>query len=480
MDKAGRKTPLGIEKRFDSFGHWLDTSWALRFVRPILDRYPLVTVAITWLLRLVVGGVFVVSGVTKGVDPWGSYYKVYEYMLALNIPVGEWGNAVLILALLLFTTEFFIGASLVCGCFRKATPIVAALFMLFMLPLTLWIAVADPVADCGCFGDFLVISNWATFIKNVLLSIAVVWLLKFNRSAICLVSASLQWLAAVGMALYILIVGYVGYWQQPMLDFRSYPIGTILLGDSDAAEYTPVYSFVYEKNGVEQVFSEDDELPEEDSGWNFVRREELGFVRENEALSQTNEGGDFRIWSEDGSVDVTESLYSDGYQLLLLIPDIRTLSMATSWKINRLYDMAKASGAELFAVAAGSVKDIARWRDLSSGQYPIYTADDTSIKELARGNPAIVSLDGGKIIWKTALSALLIDEDVNSDRFETSIIGISMSGIQSFVAVTIILVNYLAILAILSFFLSSSVSPLFARRINSKHDKKQDCEAPKC
>lgn len=479
MDKAGRKTPLGIEKKFDRFGHWLDTSWALRIVRPILDRYPSVTVAITWLLRLIVGGVFVVSGVTKGVDPWGSYYKVYEYLLALNIPVGEWGNAVLILALLLFAIEFFIGASLVCGCFRKATPIVAALFMLFMLPLTLWIAVADPVADCGCFGDFLVISNWATFAKNVFLAIAVVWLLKFNRSAICLVSASLQWLAGVGMALYILIVGYVGYWQQPMLDFRSYPIGTILFGDSDAAEYTPVYSFVYEKNGVEQVFSEDDELPDEGSGWNFIRREELGFIRDNEALLQKSVGGDFRIWSEDGSEDVTESLYSDGFQLLLLIPDISTLSMATSWKINRLYDMAKASGAEFFAVAAGSVKDIARWRDLSSGQYPIYTADDTSIKELARGNPAIVSLDGGKIIWKAALSALLIDEDENSDRFETSIIGISMSGTQSFVAVTIILVNYLAILAILSYILSRSVSPFFARRINSEHDEKQYSEAPK-
>ncbi len=479
MDKAGRKTPLGIEKKFDRFGHWLDTSWALRIVRPILDRYPSVTVAITWLLRLIVGGVFVVSGVTKGVDPWGSYYKVYEYLLALNIPVGEWGNAVLILALLLFAIEFFIGASLVCGCFRKATPIVAALFMLFMLPLTLWIAVADPVADCGCFGDFLVISNWATFAKNVFLAIAVVWLLKFNRSAICLVSASLQWLAGVGMALYILIVGYVGYWQQPMLDFRSYPIGTILFGDSDAAEYIPVYSFVYEKNGVEQVFSEDDELPDEGSGWNFIRREELGFIRDNEALLQKSVGGDFRIWSEDGSEDVTESLYSDGFQLLLLIPDISTLSMATSWKINRLYDMAKASGAEFFAVAAGSVKDIARWRDLSSGQYPIYTADDTSIKELARGNPAIVSLDGGKIIWKAALSALLIDEDENSDRFETSIIGISMSGTQSFVAVTIILVNYLAILAILSYILSRSVSPFFARRINSEHDEKQYSEAPK-
>lgn len=480
MEKARRKTPLGIEKRFDRFGHWLDTSWALRIAAPVFDRYPLVKVVITWLMRLVVGGVFVVSGVVKGVDPWGSYYKIKEYLLAMNIPLEEWGNTVLILAFLLFSAEFIIGASLVCGCFRKAAPIFAALFLMVMLPLTLWIAVADPVADCGCFGDFFVISNWATFSKNVLLSLAVVWLLKFNRCAVCLVSAPLQWLAAVGMAVYILAIAYVGYWQQPMLDFRSYSIGSMLLREADDVEYVPVYSFVYEKDGVERMFSEDDELPDEDSGWTFLRREELEFVSADASLAEENKGDDFRIWSEDGGEDVTESLFSFEPQMLLLIPDIRTLSMAASWKINRLYDMAVASDTEFFAVAAGSVTDIARWRDLSSGQYPIYTADDTSIKELVRGNPAIVSLDGGKVKWKTALSALLIDDEDSSDRFETSLIGISMSGSQAFTAVTIILVDFIVVLAILSFLFSNSISPLFTRRINAKQDKKQNGEAPQC
>lgn len=488
MKDTGRKTPLGIEKRFDRFGVWLDGSWALRKAAPILNRYPMAVVALTWIVRILVGGVFVVSGVTKGIDPWGAYYKITEYLTAMHLPLGEWsGNLVLVLAFLLFSTEFMVGVSLVSGCFRKAAPITAALIMILMLPLSLWIAIADPVADCGCFGEFIVISNWATFAKNIILSMGVVWLLKFNRSAGCLIAPYLQWIAAVAMASYIMAVGYVGFWQQPMLDFRPYAIGTQLLSDTEEPEFSPTYAFIYAKDGVEREFSEDDDLPEEDSGWKFVRREEKEFKKiEPISTSGAVKESDFRIWSEDGSEDVTEHLYSDAPQMILLIPDISTLSMASSWKTNRLYDMASAADMEFFAVAAGSAEDIAKWRDLSSGQYPIYTADDTSIKELARGNPAIVSLDAGQVRWKTALTALLLsDDDEESDRFETSLVSISMSGTQAFEAVTLILVAVLAVLSFLSFFTSvwrrghqDSVSPLLAGGVDAKKDEKKDGESP--
>ena len=125
--------------------------------------------------------------------------------------------------------------------------------------------------------------------------------------------------------------------------------------------------------------------------------------------------------------------------------------MATSWKINKLYDMSKAEGAEFFAVVAGSPKDIEEWRDLSSGQYTIYTADDTSIKELARGNPALVSLDHGKIQWKSALSALrLNDDNINNYEITTYPIGTTMTGQQALLNLTLILLAFLSILSIFS------------------------------
>ncbi|MDE5814647.1 MAG: hypothetical protein K2H72_10220, partial [Muribaculaceae bacterium] len=362
------------------------------------------------------------------------------------------GNTVLALVFILFSAEFIIGVSLMLGCFRKAAPIMAALFMLVMLPLTLWIAITDPVADCGCFGDFLIISNWATFIKNCFISIAVVWLLKFNTKARCSVAPSAQWLAAVGTAAYIVVVGYIGYWQQPTVDFRPYKIGQQLFAEEPEPEYEPKYIFVYEKDGETKKFSEDDEIPDEEDGWSFVRREEQEFVRNEKALqSPTVATADFRVWSEDGEEDVTESLSGYDRQIILLVPDINSLSMATSWKINRLYDMAKTDNTEFFAVVAGSPDAIEEWRDLSSGQYPIYTAEDTSIKELARGNPALVGLRDGRIVWKSALSALRLDDDDNENvDISTRPVGMEMSGGEALTYLSLILLSLLGILILLS------------------------------
>lgn len=449
---SGRKTPLGIEKRFDRFGDWLDGSWALRKANPMLSRYPKALLVLTWLMRVAVGSVFIVSGLSKAIDPWGTLYKTNEYLSAMHIPIVDWGNTVLALVFILFSVEFIIGVSLMLGCFRKAAPIMAALFMLVMLPLTLWIAITDPVADCGCFGDFLIISNWATFIKNCFISIAVVWLLKFNTKARCLVAPYVQWLAAVGTAAYIVVVGYIGYWQQPTVDFRPYKIGQQLFAEETEPEYEPKYIFVYEKDGETKKFSEDDEIPDEEDGWTFVRREEQEFVRNEKALqSPTVATADFRVWSEDGEEDVTESLSGYDRQIILLVPDINSLSMATSWKINRLYDMAKTDNTEFFAVVAGSPDAIEEWRDLSSGQYPIYTAEDTSIKELARGNPALVGLKDGRIIWKSALSALrLDDEDDENVDISTRPVGMEMSGGEALTYLSLILLSLLGILILLS------------------------------
>lgn len=323
--------------------------------------------------------------------------------------------------------------------------------MLVMLPLTFWIALFDPVADCGCFGDFLLISNWATFTKNCFISVGVVWLLKFNIKAKCLISPYMQWIAAVGAGCYMAAVGYIGYWQQPMVDFRQYKTGTLLLADDDDAEYLPVYEFVYEKDGEVKRYSEDDKLPDETEGWKFVGREEKGFVKNKDSERNAHlKTTDFRIWSENGEEDITESLCGFDKQLILFVPDINSLSMATSWKINKLYDMSKANDTEFFAVVAGSQQAIEEWKDLSSGQYPIYTADDTSIKELVRGNPSLVRLENGVIKWKSALSGLILDDEEDSVEIKTYPIEINKTGRQVMMELSLILLSLLAVLVVAS------------------------------
>lgn len=360
---------------------------------------------ITWLFRLGVGGTFLFSGFVKAIDPWGTLYKFEEYLAALGLPMlhtlivaGVFGLCAL---------EFLIGFFIVFGCYRKSAPLLAMAFMCVMMPLTLWIAISDPVKDCGCFGDYLVISNWATFWKNVVLTAMILWLLKFNRTVQTVISPAFQWMAIVAGMAYIGYVSIYGYLIQPLLDFRPYPEGSTLLSE-DNREDEESYRFVYEKDGVRKEFGENDDLPSEEEGWKFVERKTVTASN----VKTENEDGDksFRIWSRDGEVDFSDDVFGDrGDLVMLMIPDLADISPATTWKINALYDWATKTDAQMIGVVSGSLEDISEWENLSMPEYEIFTADDTDIKEVARGNPAVVYLKDGVIEWKETLSSIDVD-----------------------------------------------------------------------
>ena len=354
---------------------------------------------ITWTVRTLLGAVFIFSGFVKGIDPWGTMYKFDDYLAAMGLPA--WHSPVIVAVFALCAVEFMTGVFLLLGCFRRTSAIASLVIMAFMLPLTLWIAVFDPVANCGCFGDAVVLSNWATFWKNVLLTIAAIWMTAFSRRAGCLVMPALQWLAFIVSALFIIVIQTIGYISQPLIDFRPYKTGTTIVpGETENDEDTLV--FIYEKNGVKKEFTTDS-LPDENDGWTFVDRKEKPGNNSDEKITG------FRLWK--GNEDVTEDvLKSEGGQLLLLMPDLKDVSIATTWKINSLHTWSQRHDIDMIAAVAGNSQDIANWEDLSIPEYEIYTADDTSIKEVARGNPAAVFTENGVIRWKRALRAIDVDD----------------------------------------------------------------------
>ena len=101
--------------------------------------------AVVWVLRFLVGAVFILSGFTKSIDPWGSFYKIGEYLEAWGWDIPS--SFIVMGAFLLGGIEFVVGFLLLLGCYRRSAVWILLLMMAFMLPLTLYIAVANPVAD---------------------------------------------------------------------------------------------------------------------------------------------------------------------------------------------------------------------------------------------------------------------------------------------------------------------------------------------
>lgn len=357
---------------------------------------------INWIIRLLTGSIFILSGFFKSIDPWGTLYKVQDYLSVLGISI--WPNLMIVGVFILCSTEFVIGVLLCLGCFRRSVSWFALAVMCFMLPLSLWIALANPVADCGCFGDAVIISNSATFWKNVGLTIAIIWLVVFNKHAGWLITPALQWIALLITWAYITMIAFVGYNYQPLIDFRPFPIGSSVY--TDAEDNATSFEFIYEKDGVKKVFKESDTIPDESSGWVFIDRRPL-----NDSQSKNITEAEFRLWDIMGEEDVTEEIFPvEKDAIILLIPDLKNVSVASTWKINSLYSWAKSHDMEMFAAVSATPEQISDWINLSIPEYDIYTAEDTSIKMVARGNPAVIYLNNDEIKWKSSLKALDVDD----------------------------------------------------------------------
>lgn len=353
---------------------------------------------IVWALRVLLGLTFIFSGFAKAIDPWGGTYKFTEYFNVLGL--DQLMPAALAFAFILAAVEFMLGLFILVGAYRRSAPVLLLCMMAVMLPLTLWLAITDAVPDCGCFGDAVVMSNWGTFFKNLLIVPALVYLLMFNKRVAGVYGPAVNWVVGVIALAYVGVIAYNGYFKQPMIDYRPYPVGKNIGVTSQNDVDDDDYVFIYEKDGVQQAFSIDS-VPDDDSGWNYVdRRYKEGKQPKGRVLEQP-------LAIFDNGTEVTEEvLTQEGDVLLYLFPDLPGVNIAYTFVINNLTEKAEKQGAQVAALTPATASEMAEWNDISMASYPTYSMEDTDVKVVARGNPAVVMIHGGKIVWKRTLASL--------------------------------------------------------------------------
>ena len=379
----------------------------------IRNRHLIVKIMVN-VFRLLLAVTFITSGFVKADDPHGTVYKLQDYLTALGIKsVPE--LALLVASVGLSFIEFTMGVSMLFGISRKPTARLSAAFMTVMTLVTAYIFIFNPIEDCGCFGDAIILTNGQTLAKNIVLLIAAIIVTRWHTLLVEFISDNTKWLVSSISMIYLPAFAIYCIIHLPVFDFRPYKIGTDMRSVLDGKEQAMKVRVIYEKDGKRIEVSPDDDDP--DDTWKYVETRRT-VVNEN-----LIKAADFAVLDYEGN-DVTEDIiYNDGYTFMLVIPNLRKADEGCIDLVNEIYEYSKDNDYGFYCLTGSEDEASQRyWTDHTGAEYPYYTADDRMLKTIVRAAPGLVLLKDGMIIQKWS-NHNLPDEYVLTDRLEKLSIG---------------------------------------------------------
>ena len=345
---------------------------------------------------------FLFSGFVKAVDPLGTVYKIEDYLKAFGgfftdlLPLAGTAAVCLILA------EWLLGWAMLLNVRTKLTSWLALVFYLVMTPLTLWIALTNPVTDCGCFGDALVLTNWQTFYKNVFFLVLVLILL------ICRKAIPQLWSAWMELSITILallsggiIMGY-SYTHLPPLDFRPYKVGnhipTLMEIPDDAEPDVYETTLIYAKDdGEEQEFTLEN-YPKNDPEWTFVDQRSVLVKKGYEAPIH-----DFEILTMDFDDITYDILESESPVTLITMYDLRKSDRS---QLSKVADIVSSTPDCYILTGSGADEVEQMAEEMGIAPEHFCFIDPVTLKTVVRANPGMFVVQNGTIIEKHNLKQL--------------------------------------------------------------------------
>ena len=347
--------------------------------------------------RLILAAVFIFSGYVKAIDPLGTQYKIQDYLESLGLQDVLPDLVTLVASMGLAALEFSLGVFMLFAIRRRITSRLTLAFMIVMTIIAVWLVLANPVEDCGCFGDAVKLTNGETLIKNIVLLACAVIVAAWPLYMVRLVSKSTQWIFTNYTVLFILSSSIYSLYLLPIFDFRPYHVGADIRKGMEIPEDAPQpkfeTTFILKKDGVQKEFTLED-YP--DSTWEFVDSKTV----------QTEKGyvppiHDFSIELNETGEDITEQVLSEkGYTFLLISPHLEHADDSNFGQIDELYEYAQEQEIPFYCLTASSEKPIRRWMDLTGAEYPFCKTDETTLKTIIRSNPGLVLIKDGTIIRK--------------------------------------------------------------------------------
>ncbi len=338
--------------------------------------------------RLLVGTVFILSGLIKINDPVGTQIKFEEYfeVFAQDVPLlhGFFMALVpltLVMSVLFCASEIVLGVALLAGYRPKVTSWVLLLLITFFTFLTFYSAYFNRVTDCGCFGEAIKLKPWTSFSKDVVLMVLILFIIGHRNR---ITPRKTGWIVMLSA---ILSVGLGVYAIQflPPIDMLAYAVGKSIPTQMKSSE--PLrYKYIMEKDGKASTFA----TYPTDTTYKF---KEMVLVNENAKPKIT----DYRVWNNAG--DFTPQTFV-GNKLFVIVKNTTDIDAGSIPAIRTLVNSLKKTGITPIILTSVSTDEIKRFQTEYQLDLPAYQADATVLKTILRANPGTWLLSNGVVRGK--------------------------------------------------------------------------------
>ncbi len=352
----------------------------------------------TKILKILIGVIFIFSGIVKAIDPVGTQIKFEDYFIAMGLHFMQ--PTALLLSFLLNAAEFTLGILLVLNVFPKITIWLSLLMMAVFTPLTFWLALYNPVTDCGCFGDAIKLTNWETFFKNVVIVVIILVVMFFDEYKMSM-HRKIAWSAIAVTILAVMGFQLYNYRHLPVVDFRPFKIGanikekTVIPPNAPKDEYDTKIVYKNNKTGKKKEFSIDSIPYDDPDTWTFDTTINV-LVKEGYKPPIH----DFILTTQNGEDCTNEILNYNGYTLIFISFELDKADPDALKEIAGMSDFADQNSMKFYIFTASTLEAISKFNDTHKFKGTLCTGDKTMLKTMVRSNPALMLLKDAQVIDK--------------------------------------------------------------------------------
>jgi uncharacterized membrane protein YphA (DoxX/SURF4 family) len=357
---------------------------------------PLVTIA-----RIITGLLFIFSGLVKANDPLGLSYKMQEFFEIWGWHgLNTWS---LLFSVLMNAFEIIAGFALLLGWRIKLFSWLLLLLIIFFTFLTGYTYITGNPKNCGCFGDCLPISSKTSFLKDVVLTVLIAFLLWQQKHIKPLIKENGLTYLMFGITALSFGFQWFALTYLPVVDCLPFKNGNSIQEKmkipADAIPDSTLITFIYKKDGKEvEIVSGKFPSDFNPTTYKFVSRKDK-VIRKGKNNEPPIKGF---VLTGETDIDSTQFVLEQPYAVLLFVEKFKTAG--NDWKkgFEKIYAAAKAKNIPCFMITAEPSVAPNEIAGTAFAGMQVFKCDYKVIETASRASTTVYVLQKGTVLGKWA------------------------------------------------------------------------------